>query len=324
MMKPEHKTYSLGCKGILDLAAEATEKYFKGLPREARKNIEKKFKEMVTLPDLGNLEKTRLANVFTKMKDKLDKGCNIDLETDLEKVQFSMAEENRYRNVSFEHGVANSKSEGKGKQTSTSQIFLTASILKSPGWIIEPGELISDGSSTVRNAGIEEYATGQKLDLRVTIEELSFEPVIALRSVEEKRCDKTDLAIAMRDNLLKFRSENHNVRKDELDQVYTYGIHTHGYSYEIYGLCTIEDDVFAFGLLFRGKLPIPATKIDHNHALDLLEKVIYGAQRLKIAIADLETLAKTVSSEQAKSHHNNKKRRLTDHMNQIQCLTSIR
>ncbi|KAJ3117899.1 hypothetical protein HK098_006082 [Nowakowskiella sp. JEL0407] len=325
MLNAEHKTFSLGCNGILDLAAEATEKYFKGLPKATRSNIGNKFKEIVKLPDLGNREKTRLANVINEMKDKLDEGCNIDLETDLEEVRFSTARENRYRRTAQTYLSNMELLTTKAKEKGTDEYlanFLSTSILKSPGWIIEPGELMSDGSMTVRNIGTEKFVGGQKLDLRVTIEELSFEPVIALRSggitttKKKKRCDKTDLAIAMRDNMLKFRSENHNVSKDELDQVCTYGIHTHGYSYDIYGLCAIEDDVFAFGLLFRAKLPMPATKIDHNHALDLLEKVIYGAQRLKIAIANLETLAKTVSSERAKSHHKNKKRRLTDHMKQ--------
>ncbi|CAB5182364.1 unnamed protein product [Rhizophagus irregularis] len=82
---------------------------------------------------------------------------------------------------------------------------------------------------------------GQKLDFRVSHDQ--FEMLISLRSgglpsapKSKKWIDKVDLAVALRDVLINEGIENNGVDPDKFHNLFTIGVHSSNYNYNVYGL----------------------------------------------------------------------------------------
>ncbi|CAB4380343.1 unnamed protein product [Rhizophagus irregularis] len=82
---------------------------------------------------------------------------------------------------------------------------------------------------------------GQKLDFRVSHDQ--FEMLISLKSgglpsapKSKKWIDKVDLTVALRDVLINEGIENNGVDPDKFHNLFTIGVHSSNYNYNVYGL----------------------------------------------------------------------------------------
>ncbi|KAJ3243163.1 hypothetical protein HDU78_000782 [Chytriomyces hyalinus] len=329
----------MACHGILDVSGTADEEVFQSnihtrrfsilpaltfstdLKKPVRANIRRKFKDRALLPELLPEALRSIEWVFKKIKCRLDEPKCSDIQTHLESLIFKSNAENCYRRTVHQYAANLHKLSKNSKEVATDTLcsnFLSLSLLNSDGslsWSIEPGELQDRGSKLVRGAATTKSVAGQKLDLRVTLNRVRLEGMISLRaggleSTKKKvREDRIALAVAMRDNLLQFRSEHRNGDATLLDQMFVYGVQTYENMYNIYGLCCIERDVFGFGLLFSARIPVEA---GYDKGLLILEKVFVGISRMEIGLKKMESLAEDVIHAAA-TMHRQKNRRLTNH-----------
>ncbi|CAG8523122.1 12255_t:CDS:10 [Funneliformis caledonium] len=121
---------------------------------------------------------------------------------------------------------------------------------------------------------------GQKVDFRVSKDQ--FEMLIGLRSgglpaspKSKKWMDKVDLSVALRDVLINEGIENNGVKPEKFRKLFTLGIHTFNYNYNIYGLDWKTRGVWRLGLLQKVKLPL---SIDNLH---IIEKLIISLMRIE-------------------------------------------
>ncbi|KAJ3111431.1 hypothetical protein HK100_002693, partial [Physocladia obscura] len=303
--------------GILDLSGESEYKTFKSLDKKKRQEIRNIFESTVSFPKLPVGEADMLEGIFDRVITRLKEPILLDLQTHLEGLIFPTVIENSIRRTIHQYMSNASKLERNSKEVMVDTLlsnFLTMSLLNvenSALWTLEPGELQSSGSKAVRSASTIKSLPGQKLDLRLTMNEISFEGLVCLRSggietsKKKMRDDLSDLAINMRDNLIKFRSENLRANENILNLMFTYGVHTFENKYTMYGMCNVEHDVFAFGPLFSAPLPLTYSK----HGVEILQQIFSGLLRMQIGLTEMEKRGQTIRFSSATTYRDHNRRK---------------
>ncbi|CAJ0833932.1 5533_t:CDS:10, partial [Entrophospora sp. SA101] len=158
--------------------------------------------------------------------------------------------------------LPNSVSEGYFSSSFTN--MLTKGILTyAHGLSYDEGETQSLASTLVKNLDQDPTSRsiiGQECDC--CVHKGGFEYVTGLRSgglpeaaKSKKWGDKVDLAVTMRDVLLKEGLENNGVDAENFRKIFTLGMHSYGYKYNVYGIDWKAKNLWQFGLLQETNLP---------------------------------------------------------------------
>ncbi|CAJ0749344.1 1331_t:CDS:10 [Entrophospora sp. SA101] len=174
------------------------------------------------------------------------------------------------------------------------------------GLSYDEGETQSLASTLIKNLDQDPTSRsiiGQKCDCRV--HKGGFEYVIGLRSgglpeaaKSKKWGDKVDLAVAMRDVLLKEGLENNGVDTENFRKIFTLGMHSYGYKYNVYGIDWKAKNLWRFGLLQETKLP------QIINQLPMIEKTITLLLRVEKTISVAEKIRNRVTFEKARLYRN--------------------
>ncbi|CAG8465387.1 22917_t:CDS:10 [Gigaspora rosea] len=164
------------------------------------------------------------------------------------------------------------------------------------------GEIQGLASSVITNMKsrpTDRSLIGQKVDFRISKDQ--FELLIGLRSgglpsapKSKKWMDKVDLAVALRDVLINEGIENSGVDPNKFHNLFTLGVHTFNYNYNIYGLDWKTKGVWRLGLLQKVKLPL---SIDN---LQIIEKLIISLMRVEETLHHIRKTRNKILTEKAK------------------------
>ncbi|RGB30327.1 hypothetical protein C1646_295463 [Rhizophagus diaphanus] len=166
----------------------------------------------------------------------------------------------------------------------------------------EEGEIQGLASSVITNLKTkptDRSLIGQKVDFRISKEQ--FEMLIGLRSgglppvaKGKKWMDKVDLAVSLRDVLINEGIENNGIEPNKFHKLFTLGVHTYNYNYNIYGLDWKSKGVWRLGLLQKIKLP---TSID---CLPVIEKLIISLLRVEETLHHIRKIHHEILIDKAK------------------------
>jgi len=156
------------------------------------------------------------------------------------------------------------------------------------------GEIQSLASSVISNMKTkptDRSLIGQKVDFQISQDQ--FEMLIGLRSgglpaatKSKKWIDKVDLSVALRDVLINEGIENNGVKPDKFHNLFTLGVHTFNYNYNVYGLDWKTRGVWRLGLLQKVKLP---SSIDNLLVIEKLIISLYVLRKLCIVYGKFVT-----------------------------------
>ncbi|RHZ76201.1 hypothetical protein Glove_202g18 [Diversispora epigaea] len=176
----------------------------------------------------------------------------------------------------------------------------------------EEGEIQGLASSVVTNMKAkptDRSLIGQKVDFRISKDQ--FEMLIGLRSgglpsapKSKKWMDKVDLAVALRDVMINEGIENNGVKPENFHNLFTLGVHSFNYNYNIYGLDWKTRGVWRLGLLQKVKLPL---SIDN---LQIIEKLIISLMRVEETLHRIRKIRDEILTEKAKLYRT---RRISTH-----------
>ncbi|CAG8813491.1 14169_t:CDS:2, partial [Dentiscutata erythropus] len=128
-----------------------------------------------------------------------------------------------------------------------------------------------------------------------------FEVLIGLRSgglptspKGKKWMDKVDLSVALRDVLVNEGIENNGVKPEKFHKLFTLGVHTFNYNYNIYGLDWKTRGVWRIGLLQKVKLPLSTEN------LQIIEKLIISLMRIEETLHRIRKIRNEILTEKAK------------------------
>ncbi|CAG8621377.1 1146_t:CDS:10 [Ambispora gerdemannii] len=168
----------------------------------------------------------------------------------------------------------------------------------------DEGEIQSISSAFITNSTkkpTDRSLIGQKYDFRVTCDR--FEMVIGLRSgglpeaCESKKWDdKIDLMVAMRDVLLQEAIENNGVECTDFKQLYTIGVHSYGFFYNVYAMDWKSRGLWRLGLLKKTKLP------QSNAQLLMIEKLVMTLLRIELTLNHIETIRNDLAVKALRLH----------------------
>ncbi|CAG8635693.1 1870_t:CDS:10 [Funneliformis caledonium] len=166
------------------------------------------------------------------------------------------------------------------------------------------GEIQSIASAFITNSmkkPTDRSLIGQKCDFRVTSD--GFEMVIGLRSgglpeacKSKKLDDKIDLMVAMRDVLLQEAIENNGVECIDFKQLYTIGVHSYGFFYNVYAMDWKSRGLWRLGLLKKTKLP------QSNLQLLIIEKLVVTLLRIESTLNHIETIRNDLVMKASRLH----------------------
>ncbi|CAG8542157.1 13869_t:CDS:10, partial [Cetraspora pellucida] len=233
--------------GVLDLSGEDVEVRNLFTNGEWEEMVSD-FKGSIKLDDLLNEEQYPFFDLMDRMSQAL-KTATDDIITEIES------------NCVIKR-LSASMSEGHFSSAFTNMI--TKGIMTYEQYFTyDEGEIQSLASAFVANMPsepTERSIIGQKCDFRVRKD--GFEGLIGLRSggipevhKSKKWMDKVDLSVAMRDVLLKEGLENNGVGVDEYRKLFTLGVHSFGFNYNLYAMDWKANDLWRLCPLKRTKLP---------------------------------------------------------------------
>ncbi|EXX68737.1 uncharacterized protein OCT59_006543 [Rhizophagus irregularis] len=171
-------------------------------------------------------------------------------------------------------------------------------------FIYDEGEIQSIASAFITNSTkkpTDRSLIGQKCDFRVTCD--GFEMVIGLRSgglpeacKSKKLSDKIDLMVAMRDVLLHEAIDNNGVECTDFKQLYTIGVHSYGFFYNVYAMDWKSRGLWRLGLLKKTKLP------QSNAQLLMIEKLVVTLLRIELTLNHIETIRNDLAVKASRLH----------------------
>ncbi|CAG8625686.1 8264_t:CDS:10 [Funneliformis mosseae] len=171
-------------------------------------------------------------------------------------------------------------------------------------FIYDEGEIQSIASAFITNSmkkPTDRSLIGQKCDFRVTSD--GFEMVIGLRSgglpeacKSKKLDDKIDLMVAMRDVLLQEAIENNGVECIDFKQLYTIGVQSYGFFYNVYAMDWKSRGLWRLGLLKKTKLP------QSNLQLLIIEKLVVTMLRIESTLNHIETIRNDLVMKASRLH----------------------
>ncbi|CAG8609649.1 18794_t:CDS:10 [Acaulospora morrowiae] len=171
-------------------------------------------------------------------------------------------------------------------------------------FIYDEGEIQSLASAMIANSTMyptDKSLIGQKCDFRVTFDR--FEAVIGLRSgglpeacKSKKWSDKVDLMVAMRDVLLKEGIETNGIKCAKFKRLYTIGVHSYGFSYNVYAMDWKARGLWRLGLLKKINLP------QSNLQLPIIEKLVVTLLRVELTLINIENIRNDLIIEASRLH----------------------
>ncbi|CAG8607219.1 6781_t:CDS:10 [Funneliformis mosseae] len=272
--------------GILDLSGEEPE--IKGLfTVEEWAEMKADFNKTVVLKETDPKEEELLYDLFDKI-EKVLKRKSDDIVTDIEEcIIKGHPKINVIRRLiqTYAYNLDRSKvfmSEGSFSNNFTN--MMTKGIITY--YQKFAGEIQSLSSAMIANLNkklVDRSLIGQRCDFRITCD--GFEAVIGLRSgglpeaCSSKRWnDKVDLMVAMRDVLLQEAIENNGVECTDFRNLYTFGVHSYGFYYNLYALDWKAKGLWRLGLMKKTKLP------QSNNQLLIIEKLTTLLLRIEICL----------------------------------------
>ncbi|CAI2188979.1 18166_t:CDS:10, partial [Funneliformis geosporum] len=272
--------------GILDLSGEDVE--VKDLFTDDEWNeMIKDFVNNVNLSDLDVKQEEPIYEIMDKITEKLKKEPS-DLITEIEScVIEDNTKVNAIRRLIQTYAYNLQRLRLPMSETAFGSSFtsmMTKGVLTFDNiYHYEEGEIQSLASSVISNMKTkptDRSLIGQKVDFRISQDQ--FEMLIGLRSgglpsatKSKKWIDKVDLSVALRDVLINEGIENNGVKPDKFHNLFTLGVHTFNYNYNVYGLDWKTRGVWRLGLLQKVKLP---SSIDN---LLVIEKLIISLLRVE-------------------------------------------
>ncbi|CAG8615310.1 25321_t:CDS:10 [Dentiscutata erythropus] len=279
--------------GILDLSGEDTEvkKLFTDDEWSEMKND---FNETVEFKDID--EETKLYDLFDKIQETIEKKPD-DLITAIEKCTIEGSSKvNSIRRLIQTYAYNMERLQTSIPEAMFSNNFtnmLTKGILTyHRKFMYDEGEIQSLASAFITNTTkkpTDRSLIGQKCDFRVTCD--GFEIVIGLRSgglpeacKSKKWNDKVDLMVAMRDVLLREAIENNGVECTDFKRIYTLGVHSFGFFYNVYAMDWKSKGLWRLGLLKKAKLP------QSNEQLLMIEKLVVTLLQIESTLNHIVTI----------------------------------
>ncbi|CAG8450814.1 11773_t:CDS:10 [Scutellospora calospora] len=165
-------------------------------------------------------------------------------------------------------------------------------------------EIQSLASAMIANLNkklVDRSLIGQRCDFRITCD--GFEAVIGLRSgglpeaCSSKKCnDKVDLMVAMRDVLFQEAIENNGVECTDFKNLYTLGVHSYGFYYNLYAMDWKARGLWRLGLLKKIKLP------QSNNQLLMIEKLTTLLLRIESTLNHIVTIRNELAVKASRLH----------------------
>ncbi|CAG8580909.1 7313_t:CDS:2, partial [Paraglomus occultum] len=137
----------------------------------------------------------------------------------------------------------------------------------------------SDLSAKAEEEPTDKSLIGQKCDFRVTL--MGLKPLLDRSGGLPEACkakkwdDKVDLMVAMRDVMLKEAIECNGVNCQDFKRIYTLGVHSYGFYYNVYAMDWRAKGLWRLGLLKKIKLP------QSNGQLLMIEKLVTTLLRIE-------------------------------------------
>ncbi|RHZ52881.1 hypothetical protein Glove_456g11 [Diversispora epigaea] len=264
--------------GILDLSGEEPE--VKELfTIEEWAEMQEDFSKTVVLKKMDSKEEELLYNLFDKIEEVLKRKSD-DIITDIEEcIIKGYPKINVIRRLiqTYSYNLDQLKvSMSEGSFSNNFTNMMTKGIITyNRKFAYDEGEIQSLSSAMIANLNkkpVDRSLIGQRCDFRITCD--GFEAVIGLRSGglpeachSKKWNDKVDLMVAMRDVLLKEAIEDNGVECKDFRNLYTLGVHSYGFYYNLYALDWKAKGLWRLGLLKKIKLP------QSNDQLLMIEKL---------------------------------------------------
>ncbi|RIA85177.1 hypothetical protein C1645_782445 [Glomus cerebriforme] len=279
--------------GILDLSGEDTE-VRKLFTDDEWSEIKSDFNETVEFKDMD--EKEKLYELFDKIQETIEKKPD-DLITAIEKCTIEGSPKvNSIRRLVQTYAYNMERLQTSIPEAMFSNNFtnmLTKGILTyHRKFMYDEGEIQSLASGFITNTTkkpTDRSLIGQKCDFRVTRD--GFEIVIGLRSgglpeacKSKKWDDKVDLMVAMRDVLLREAIENNGVECTDFKRIYTIGVHSFGFFYNVYAMDWKSKGLWRLGLLKKAKLP------QSNEQLLMIEKLVVTLLQIESTLNHIGTI----------------------------------